>query len=54
MTQQGYAEPDSITDMYTAQWLSFEGAESGSTADRYKAQWLSVEGAESGSTVKYV
>ena len=37
-TQQGFAEPDSTTDMYKVQRLSVEGAESGSTADMYAAQ----------------
>ena len=61
-TQQGFAEPllhkfsksllslRSTGSMYTTQWLSIEGVESGSTTDMYTAQWLSIEGAESGST----
>ena len=51
-TQQGFAEPDSTTAMYTPQRLSIEGAESDSTMrySMYKAQWLSIEDAESDST----
>ena len=50
-TQPGFAEPSLHRySMYTAQWLSTEGAESGITTGMYMAQWLSAEGAESGST----